>query len=117
MRDLGKFIVAKGFNNLPKVQKIAQSGHTALFPHLNVHEDDDDDDVVNKWHTSKKLKMKILIKFAFGLSLHIKRPRSGATNNNFGQIKFPLKNAVTVSSRKIHTLSLSLVLTLSLTLS
>ena len=26
--DLGKFIVAKGFKKLPKVQKIAQSGHT-----------------------------------------------------------------------------------------
>ena len=26
---LGKFIVAKGFKKLPKVQKIAQSGHTA----------------------------------------------------------------------------------------
>ena len=27
-RDLGKLIVAKGFKKLPKVQKIAQSGHT-----------------------------------------------------------------------------------------
>ena len=27
--DLGKFIVAKGFKKFPKVQKIAQSGHTA----------------------------------------------------------------------------------------
>ena len=26
--DLGKFIVAKGFEKLPKVQKIANSGHT-----------------------------------------------------------------------------------------
>ena len=26
--DLVKFIVAKGFKRLPKVQKIAQSGHT-----------------------------------------------------------------------------------------
>ena len=26
--DLGKLIVAKGFKNLPKVQKIARSGHT-----------------------------------------------------------------------------------------
>ena len=25
--DLGKLIVAKGFKKLPKVQKIAQSGH------------------------------------------------------------------------------------------
>ena len=29
MGDLGKLIVAKGFEKLPKVQKIAQSGHTA----------------------------------------------------------------------------------------
>ena len=28
VRDFGKFIVAKGFKKLPKVQKIAQSGHT-----------------------------------------------------------------------------------------
>ena len=28
--DLGKFIVAKCFEWLPKVQKIAQSGHTTL---------------------------------------------------------------------------------------
>ena len=28
VRDLGKLMVAKGFKNLPKVQKIAQSGHT-----------------------------------------------------------------------------------------
>ena len=26
--DLGKLIVAKGFKRLPKVQKIAKSGHT-----------------------------------------------------------------------------------------
>ena len=30
MGDLDKLIVAKGFKKLPKVQKIAQSGHTAL---------------------------------------------------------------------------------------
>ena len=30
MRDFGKFIVAKGFKKLPKVQKIAQSGHTGF---------------------------------------------------------------------------------------
>ena len=29
VEDLGKLIVAKGFKKLPKVQKIAQSGHTA----------------------------------------------------------------------------------------
>ena len=28
VRDLGKLIVAKGFKKLPKVQKIARSGHT-----------------------------------------------------------------------------------------
>ena len=27
--DLGNLIVAKDFKNLPKVQKIARSGHTA----------------------------------------------------------------------------------------
>ena len=30
VEDLGKLIVAKGFKKLPKVQKIAQSGHTGL---------------------------------------------------------------------------------------
>ena len=29
--NLGKLIVAKGFKKLPKVQKIAQSGHTAAI--------------------------------------------------------------------------------------
>ena len=29
VRDLGKLIVAKGFKKLPKVQKIARSGHTS----------------------------------------------------------------------------------------
>ena len=29
MGNLGKLIAAKGFKKLPKVQKIAQSGHTA----------------------------------------------------------------------------------------
>ena len=28
VRDLGKLIVANGFKKLPKVQKIAKSGHT-----------------------------------------------------------------------------------------
>ena len=39
--DLGKLIVAKGFKKLPKVQKIAQSGHNdkdgqfdSIFTHL-----------------------------------------------------------------------------------
>ena len=30
VEDLGKLIVAKGLKNLPKVKKIAQSGHTAV---------------------------------------------------------------------------------------
>ena len=30
VRDLGKLIVAKGYKKLPKVQKIAQSGHTVV---------------------------------------------------------------------------------------
>jgi len=29
VKDLGKLVVAKGFKKLHKVQKIAQSGHTA----------------------------------------------------------------------------------------
>ena len=36
VRDLGILIVAKGFKNLPKVQKIAQSGHTAWRAHIYV---------------------------------------------------------------------------------
>ena len=32
VRDLGKLIVAKGFKKLPKVQKIAKSGHTDCIP-------------------------------------------------------------------------------------
>ena len=33
VRDLGKLIVANGFKKLPKVQQIAQSGHTeAILP-------------------------------------------------------------------------------------
>ena len=32
MGDLGKLIVAKGFKNSPKVQKVARSGHTAYLP-------------------------------------------------------------------------------------
>ena len=35
--DLGKIIVATGFEWLPKVQKIAQSGHTDWNPRLNNH--------------------------------------------------------------------------------
>ena len=32
--DLGKLIVAKGLKKLPKVQKIATSGHTGWHPHI-----------------------------------------------------------------------------------
>ena len=35
MGDLGKLIVAKGFKKLPKVQKIAQSGHTEASLQFN----------------------------------------------------------------------------------
>ena len=35
VEDLGKLIVAKGLKNLPKVQKIAQSGHTVGHLTLN----------------------------------------------------------------------------------
>ena len=35
MGNLGKIIVAIGFELLPKVQKIAQSGHTALRLPIN----------------------------------------------------------------------------------
>ena len=31
VRDLDKLIVSKGFKKLPKVQKIARSGHTAPY--------------------------------------------------------------------------------------
>ena len=34
--DLGKIIVASSFEWLPKVQKIAQSGHTVANGHLNI---------------------------------------------------------------------------------
>ena len=33
--DLGQLVVAKGFEKLPKVQKIAKSGHTSLMSHLS----------------------------------------------------------------------------------
>ena len=35
--DLDKLIVAKGFKKLPKVQKIAKSGHTAcIYPRVKL---------------------------------------------------------------------------------
>ena len=37
VEDLGKLIVAKGFKKLPKVQKIANSGHTASYLELPLH--------------------------------------------------------------------------------
>ena len=33
--DFGKFIVAKCFESLPKVQKIAKSGHTDCFTRIS----------------------------------------------------------------------------------
>ena len=33
--DWGKLIVAKGFKKLPKIQNIAQSGHTDAYSVLN----------------------------------------------------------------------------------
>ena len=35
VRNLGKLIVAKGLKKLPKVQKIAQSGHTGCWLQQN----------------------------------------------------------------------------------
>ena len=35
LEDLGKLIAAKGFKKLPKVQKIARSGHTAIELQMN----------------------------------------------------------------------------------
>ena len=37
--DLGKLIAAKGFQKLPKVQKITKSGHTAYFSGVEIHRD------------------------------------------------------------------------------
>ena len=37
--DLGKLIVAKGFEKLPEVQKIAKSGHTGHWSHCNSNQD------------------------------------------------------------------------------
>ena len=36
VRDLGKLIVANGLKKLPKVQKIAQSGHTGRKQHFKL---------------------------------------------------------------------------------
>ena len=50
MRDLGKLIVTKGFKKLPKVQKIAQSGHTARagpLPILKLRIQANSDDLTN----------------------------------------------------------------------
>ena len=37
VRDLAKLFVAKGFKKLPKVQKIAQSGHPGNDPFSKLH--------------------------------------------------------------------------------
>ena len=39
VEDLGKLIVAKGFEKLPKVQKIAKSGHTGFKIPVEVEEE------------------------------------------------------------------------------
>ena len=57
--DLGKFIVAKGFKKLPKVQKIANSGHTdcnARFFTSNWIES-----VTFKFNNSEKASFRVLI--------------------------------------------------------
>ena len=38
VRDLGKLIVSKGFKKLPKVQKIARSGHTEQEQQQNIQQ-------------------------------------------------------------------------------
>ena len=40
VRDLGKLIVANGFKNVPKVQKIAQSGHTVCHGGLHLAQEE-----------------------------------------------------------------------------
>ena len=35
VEDLGKSIVAEGFKKIPKVQKIARSGHSGSMPDVN----------------------------------------------------------------------------------
>ena len=61
VRDLGKLIVAKGLKKLPKVQKIAQSGHTGVgacidnnsySPQKKTNQNNDDDDVLQQSHST-----------------------------------------------------------------
>ena len=40
VKDLGKLIVVKGFKKLPKVQKIAESGHTDHVDRISVQSDE-----------------------------------------------------------------------------
>ena len=76
MGDLDKWIVAKGFKKLPKVQKIAQFGHTELGWHglgngISIQ--------VCKWkldfHTlDVKVCSEIFLDFAAFVGLHISLP-------------------------------------------
>ena len=53
--DLGKFIVAKVFKKLPKVQKIAQSGHTDPMNERSYLQDDQPHDGFLKTISSFRL--------------------------------------------------------------
>ena len=55
MGDLGKLIVAKGFKKLPKVQKIARSGHTGSNATLTKF----------VWH-------RLLVKFFISIKMRLK---------------------------------------------
>ena len=61
--DLGKIIVATGFEWLPKVQKIAQSGHTGvtymrhMYTHPFTHTPSHTHIGVNRYKTKKEQSM------------------------------------------------------------
>ena len=57
MDDLGKIIFATGFKKLPKVQKIAQSGHT---PHRSLPK-------TRPIHTQARFNMRFKVHFRSGL--------------------------------------------------
>ena len=65
--DLGKLIVAKGFKNFPKVQNIAQSGHTACDGKLQVTSQVLQPKTVNRWfggrHTFISVHWQGMVKF------------------------------------------------------
>ena len=60
MGDLGKLIGAKGFKKMPKVQKIAQSGHTGS---LSMH----------KFYINESLYVFLLNKFR-SISMRLDQP-------------------------------------------